>query len=179
MWTLNIIVVLGNNYESSVELTFSENIRFGSLFTHKQKIIPCMKTTEVSVKDVIWRLSSKLSQSLPWQRSVSTRRKVKMQTLIIWCCSVLPFPQFFPTRQLWLLSSWSHTAEQKLWVRRGPAGGVSTHWEQGWCVFCGFGGCGRTGALFSKGICHFSLHQSSCNKEPWDTMNSWYLLIYW
>lgn len=120
MWTLNIIVVLGNNYESSIESTFSKKVGFGFLFTHKQKIISCMKTTEVSVKDVIWRLSSKFSQSLPWQRSVSTRRKVKLQTLIIWCCPVLHFPQFFPNRQLWLLSSWSHTAEQKFWVRRGP-----------------------------------------------------------
>lgn len=54
---LKIIAVLGSNYESSVS-TFTEEVRFGLLFAQNQKIILCMKTTKVFVKDVIWRLSS-------------------------------------------------------------------------------------------------------------------------
>lgn len=162
----------------AVESTFSEEVRFGCLFTHKQKIIPCMKTTEVSAKDVIWRLSSKLSHRLPWQRSVSARRKVKLQTLIIWWCPVLRFPQFFPTRQLCLLSCWSHNGEQKLRVRRGPCWRCEPPLRARLEYLLWVGGRGRTVAFFPKGICHFTLHQSSGNKEPWDMLNLWYMLMY-
>lgn len=180
MWTLNIIFVLGNNYESSVGSTFSEEVRFGSVFTHNQKIIPCMKTTDVSVKDVIWRLSSKLSQSSPWKRPVSTRRKVKLRTLITCCCPVLRFPLFFfPIRHLVAEFLVSHWWAEAVSSQQGPAGGLSTHWEPGWSFFCGFGGRGMIVALCSKGICHFSLLQSSPNKELWDKLNLWYMLMYW
>lgn len=58
MWTLKIIAVLGNNSESSVESAFTEEVRFGLLFAQNQKIILCVKTTKVFVKDVMRRLSS-------------------------------------------------------------------------------------------------------------------------
>lgn len=57
MWSLEIIVALGNNYGSSFESPISEEVRFGFLFAQNQ-IIFCMKTTKVFVKDVTSQLSS-------------------------------------------------------------------------------------------------------------------------
>jgi len=50
---LKITAVLGNNYESSVESTFTEEVTFGLLSAQNQKIILCMKTVKVFVSYVI------------------------------------------------------------------------------------------------------------------------------
>lgn len=39
MWTLKITTVLGKNYESSVESTFTGEVKFGLLFAQTQKIM--------------------------------------------------------------------------------------------------------------------------------------------
>lgn len=65
MWSLKIIAVLGNKYESSFESAFTEKLRSGFLFAQNQKIILCMKTAKVFVKDGISQLSSYVGQCLP------------------------------------------------------------------------------------------------------------------